>query len=695
MKATVRKFIGCLVIAGNCVVVLAQDPHSEGIAAGNAAKALIRGMVNQPTATSVLPPGYYNPNPPETSFYGQPSFNGATAARIAYCNSPAAVNDITCQAIRTAITSASTPRPPVSPSDASVLGANSAVNNPGAQGVTLSGVYSACTTQTQLLSPAVYDTQSCNNYYLRSINNQCQKTLTVQVTWNYVCPAGTISGPTPVAGSTAQPPDQSCQVQSTQTQYQCAPPNTGPTVDALGNQVCTTPSNTTIPATAVIVTIVSTELATPVATVTDHWDSGCASLEALVPPGYLLPDGDNTTVGTGGTTSSIAKCFRINSVCSDATPETRLINFKEVTRACWQWTNTFDCVLADTRSDCGQPRFGQCQPSGPPRCVEMDAVTVPSFCNHERQDFSCKIADAVYQTVQNCGTQQFCEDGSCWDTGHPPDPDFARTVAYLEAQREAGKYLEPSGLQVFKGFHNTCTKKLFGLVNCCNKGGTNALSMFTNLSLALNAVSTVGKASFSSYTYDALFTSDAPEFAITGFEALFGTGLDSGLAGLLAGDLVVADFIIALVPSYWTIAMLAIQYSGIMSCSDDEKVTAMKRDARLCVEFGDYCSSCISVFGKCVACLERTKSYCCFNSHLARIINEQGRAQVGKGWGSDTARNPDCSGFSVAELQSLDFSRMDLSEFYAEITPTILNAGTAAGNAAARVPACYFGNGQC
>jgi conjugal transfer mating pair stabilization protein TraN len=38
---------------------------------------------------------------------------------------------------------------------------------------------------------------------------------------------------------------------------------------------------------------------------------------------------------------------------------------------------------------------------------------------------------------------------------------------------------------------------------------------------------------------------------------------------------------------------------------------------------------------------------------------------------------------------------MDLSEFYAEITPTILNAGAAASNAAARVPACYFGNGQC
>ena len=83
MKATLHTFMGCVVVAAYSGVVLAQDPHAEGVAAGNAAKALIRGMVNQPTATSVLPPGYYNPNPPETSFYGLPTLSGTTAARIA------------------------------------------------------------------------------------------------------------------------------------------------------------------------------------------------------------------------------------------------------------------------------------------------------------------------------------------------------------------------------------------------------------------------------------------------------------------------------------------------------------------------------------------------------------------------------------------------------------------------------------
>src|ERR1700681_2259384 len=118
MKATLRKFIAGVAIGTYSVVALAQDPHAEGVAAGNAVNAVIRGMVNQPTATTVLPPGYYNPNPPETSLYGQARLSGATAARIAYCNSPAAVNDITCQATRTAIGSGNTPRPPVRPPDA-------------------------------------------------------------------------------------------------------------------------------------------------------------------------------------------------------------------------------------------------------------------------------------------------------------------------------------------------------------------------------------------------------------------------------------------------------------------------------------------------------------------------------------------------------------------------------------------------
>ena len=51
-------------------------------------QAMISGFINQASATSrCLPPGYYNPNPPQTSLYGPPNLSGVTAAQIAYCNS--------------------------------------------------------------------------------------------------------------------------------------------------------------------------------------------------------------------------------------------------------------------------------------------------------------------------------------------------------------------------------------------------------------------------------------------------------------------------------------------------------------------------------------------------------------------------------------------------------------------------------
>jgi conjugal transfer mating pair stabilization protein TraN len=73
---------------------------------------------------------------------------------------------------------------------------------------------------------------------------------------------------------------------------------------------------------------------------------------------------------------------------------------------------------------------------------------------------------------------------------------------------------------------------------------------------------------------------------------------------------------------------------------------------------GDYCSN-KSLFG---ICLQRTMSYCCFQGSLARIINEAGRPQVGKVWGNP--KGPDCSGFTVAQFQTLDLSHVDFSEFY-------------------------------
>ena len=57
---------------------------------------------------------------------------------------------------------------------------------------------------------------------------------------------------------------------------------------------------------------------------------------------------------------------------------------------------------------------------------------------------------------------------------------------------------------------------------------------------------------------------------------------------------------------------------------------------------------------------ETEQVYCCFPTKLARLVHEQGRAQLGVSWGS--ADKPECRGFTLKELQRIDFSALDLSE---------------------------------
>ncbi len=106
-------------------------------------------------------------------------------------------------------------------------------------------------------------------------------------------------------------------------------------------------------------------------------------------------------------------------------------------------------------------------------------------------------------------------------------------------------------------------------------------------------------------------------------------------------------------------------FFGLVSCSEDEKMLAKKRKNNVCHYIGEYCSKKLKFIG----CVQHKKTYCCFNSLLARIINEQGRPQLHKSWGSP--EHPNCRGFTPAEFQKLDFSKMNLSEFYKQISQNI------------------------
>lgn len=112
-------------------------------------------------------------------------------------------------------------------------------------------------------------------------------------------------------------------------------------------------------------------------------------------------------------------------------------------------------------------------------------------------------------------------------------------------------------------------------------------------------------------------------------------------------------------------------FLGLIPCKEEEKLLAKKRENGLCHYVGEYCSKKLNLLVGDV-CIQHKKTYCCFNSKLARIINEQGREQLGISWGS--AKSPDCRGFKPDEFAKLDFSKMDLSEFYSQISNSISNS---------------------
>ena len=90
---------------------------------------------------------------------------------------------------------------------------------------------------------------------------------------------------------------------------------------------------------------------------------------------------------------------------------------------------------------------------------------------------------------------------------------------------------------------------------------------------------------------------------------------------------------------------------GLANCSAEEKELAEERHAGNTHYLGRRCAK--RVLGVCV---KRERVWCLFGSRLGRILHQQARPQLGIGWG-------DCRGFTVAEIERIDFDRLDLSEF--------------------------------
>ena len=311
-------------------------------------------------------------------------------------------------------------------------------------------------------------------------------------------------------------------------------------------------------------------------------------------------------------------------------------------------------------------------------------------------------------------TNNICVGQSCYGSTDPANTSLAPAATALEMARQLGSNFNQSTMTLFYGEYHDCSVKLGGLFgNCCQvKSSPQPAGSDLQAMVSIGAqygISSLGAQYGSAYTFDTLMSSSS--FASDALSGLGGTGVASasfaGMAGTIgpggiafsvnvtslvnfigvignmalmfgaitpAQNLAVqvgsdyAAYYLATVPNPYVlafaVAMAVMQY--LSTCSNEENQVAVLRGKGICHSTGSWCSVQVPLIG---LCLETKQSFCCFNSKLALLVNEQGRPQIGKSWGS--AQSPDCSGFSVTQVGQLNFSAMNLSAAFADMMSNV------------------------
>jgi conjugal transfer mating pair stabilization protein TraN len=253
-------------------------------------------------------------------------------------------------------------------------------------------------------------------------------------------------------------------------------------------------------------------------------------------------------------------------------------------------------------------------------CAALQAKTNCSFdhsvCLDDPQVGDCQVTSQIYKcttptttetsAAYACSGSVYCLNGSCTTLPTSATPDVANALVAINAMGDASNQFDPNSLTIFGGTSMGCHKPLFGLVNCC------AGKVSGMLTAASSAVA---------------------------------------LAGILTG-------------SYGFLLSMATQFLVTFLCSQSEMLLDVQDRMGLCHYVGEYCSQ-KALF----VCTTERKTYCCYQSELARVIQEQGRAQLGLDFGSPD--NPSCGGFTVAQFSQLDLSKMDFREVYANFTSAV------------------------
>lgn len=362
------------------------------------------------------------------------------------------------------------------------------------------------------------------------------------------------------------------------------------------------------------------------------------------------------------------------------------------------------------------------------RCVD-GAQTPDGGCLVTEEVWDCgidtSIPTATSRASIQCAGPIRCMGAECANPVPENSSDLAHAAVSLQLAQFIGqdascdKQADQGGTHgdarlcaVFNGQGYECKKAVGGIVDCCQSPGGVSLAQYMDLLFAMNkldnavmamdansmvrgswevlrepvvdawstasnwfssawnsisgstsAVSDVAlDSTVSSFKQDLVNASAewvADTFGQGTADLFFQTGASGatelgGTAGTAMGWIMTAYM-------YYSIFILAVNL--IWECEQKEFELGAKRELKLCHHVGSYCAS--AVLGSCV---EKRESYCCFNSPLSRIVQEQVRPQLGLSWGS--SENPSCSGITIEQLQKIDWSKINLDEWLAILNMT-------------------------
>lgn len=379
------------------------------------------------------------------------------------------------------------------------------------------------------------------------------------------------------------------------------------------------------------------------------------------------------TSGRTGSSAKASGCVMSSRTCSEG-EGLRFVEGKPVRRACWAWEETWTC-RSDGNECLDFEKDANC------RLVSESCSDGAFTCPRPSRVYACRRPGVSASVGQVCDGQ-ICVGDECRDVGDTADDNFIDAILQLEIGRQLSVYGDTNNDNFFGGTVSTCRDRM-AAESCCRADASPNTSnaafgqfLVFGIGAGVELVKWVG----SPYVYDLLSWSEHTSSLLTWLYGSSGTGAYSpsfSFWGATANYSQSAGWTFSFSSAGFVSAMASQFWNRYQSCDAADQRTALAKTQRLCHYVGTTCEKKVTGLG----CVETAEQHVCFNSRLARILNEQGRPQLGRDFGKPV--KPDARGFTIAEFSRLDFSKMDLSEFIADIVKEVTAKGGISAEAAA------------